>query len=335
MSNAEKNKQFLLYMDILGTEKKTDGDSEELSVIEELIDIFVKNNRQHHVEDIPTSPRKCYLIRSSIKPTNSNLENFSIPAWTAAYVRFENQLFYILKGANNCDEISIKLNEITKFDNELQLEKCETDNPTILSDTNLALIREITNHTHSIGIISFQKISPTISSYSDHISISMPFADNEFDSACNIGNLVSHASWLHHIALNKGMLMRGAITMGTLVHHGNKIFGNALNKAVSIEENVAVYPRVVIENEVVKLLPLNLRMFIEIDNDGLYYINYLKDKRYVDNKFKTLISTLLKDNLQSCKTPREMGIYAKWHWLANKFGYMFSHVLAQPTISIS
>lgn len=43
---------------------------------------------------------------------------------------------------------------------------------------------------------------------------------------------------IHAFALERGLLIRGAITKGSLPHEGNVILGKALNKAVFLEENI-------------------------------------------------------------------------------------------------
>jgi hypothetical protein len=330
-----ENTRILLYMDILGSRKIIDEESDKSAMIKELIDVFSKNNKEYCEENIPVSPRKCYLIKSSLLPSNNNHDKFSIPDWTGSYIRFENQLFYILKSASQCEEITGDLEVLARFDNELKTNEIELDQPKLLSDTELNTIKGIANHTHSVGLTKFSRVNPTISSYSDHISISVPFDSDKLNMISNIGNLISHASWLHHLALNNGFLMRGAITMGSLIHKGNVIVGIALNKAVTLEETVAIYPRVVIEKSVIKLITQYQApsLFLDIDQDGLYFINYLKDARYINKKFQQYISSLLCENLQTFDTDNLMGVYSKWHWLESKLRNVYAYIQALPEMS--
>jgi hypothetical protein len=49
---------------------------------------------------------------------------------------------------------------------------------------------------------------------------------------------------------NLGMLMRGGMTVGRLVHkRGGALFGTAMNKAYELESKLASYPRIVISEE--------------------------------------------------------------------------------------
>ncbi|HTG56249.1 MAG TPA: hypothetical protein VL943_08285, partial [Niabella sp.] len=48
---------------------------------------------------------------------------------------------------------------------------------------------------------------------------------------------------------NLGMMIRGGITIGDLIHEENgALFGPAMNEAYRLESNSAIYPRVVISN---------------------------------------------------------------------------------------
>jgi hypothetical protein len=51
--------------------------------------------------------------------------------------------------------------------------------------------------------------------------------------------------------LRAGFLTRGAVVLGPLCHCDNVVFGPALLSAVEIEENEAVYPRILISDAVV------------------------------------------------------------------------------------
>lgn len=329
--NESKDTRILLYMDILGARKIIDTDPNNSQVIQELIEVFSKNNKEYQEEDFPTQPRKCYLIRSSFLPQKNNLNLFTIPDWTAAYIRFDNKLFYALKGASQCDEIAIDSENILKFDDYFKINKIETNNPKLLIEADLEFITNITSHTHSVGLTSLKRISPTISSYSDHISISVPYENNHFNLIANIGNLISHASWLHHLALDKGFLMRGGLTIGSLKHIGNVIIGKALNKAVTIEENVAVYPRVVVEKVIGDFLMQDKRTapFVDMDQDGLYFINYLQDTRYVKIETIPQILNTIDNNIRIHCQSNLMGIYAKWSWLKSKSQNALYHILNQ------
>ncbi|UVM48546.1 hypothetical protein LOY38_19445 [Pseudomonas sp. B21-015] len=54
---------------------------------------------------------------------------------------------------------------------------------------------------------------------------------------------------------NLGMLMRGGMTVGKLVHkRGGALFGSAMNEAYAIESKLASYPRVVVSESAYRFL---------------------------------------------------------------------------------
>jgi len=143
---------------------------------------------------------------------------------------------------------------------------------------------------------------------------------------------MSYASWLHHLALKKGFLMRGAITKGWLWHEKGIIVGKALIEAVAIEEKVSVYPRVIVGNEIINLLSVGMRVLLSQDVDGLSFVNYPKDTRYVDPSFAKpddieKIYNVIKAKLNDKDIKDNMRKYSKWHWLATKFGLNMDHLL--------
>lgn len=81
--------------------------------------------------------------------------------------------------------------------------------------------------------------------------------------------------------------MRGAIVEGDFYHDEKFVYGKALVEAVNIEENVAIYPRIIIQKQIQELLP----QYCYQDNDGEYYLNsflYCSAMSYVGFKISLL-----------------------------------------------
>lgn len=175
------------------------------------------------------------------------------------------------------------------------------------------------------------KIIPEISSFSDHIVISLPeetkiIGDSFMDKRFVLDKLLEYGQFIHQRALESGMLVRGAITLGPLIHEGNVVIGTALNEAVKLEEKTAVYPRVIASSSIMNLLSSELQGFkgaipLIRDFDGLYYIDYLISIKFygleslavIFQKFRTHIENNL---LFFKEDPHRL---AKWQWLAYKF----------------
>ncbi|HGT2644513.1 TPA: hypothetical protein ACM2VO_003358 [Legionella pneumophila] len=309
--------RILLYMDILGSKNIILSQSDHTLVIKELIDQFSNLQQEYKEETINPEPRQCYL---AFTVTFNESEIFALEITNAAaYIRSEGKLYYSIPHLKKIDEIPLSAQELQAFDDKFNTGSIAPTAPRLLSLTDLDNIKLITKHEHSIGIKSLTKIYPTISNFSDHLIASVPYPSTETEFVFNIANLISYASWLHLLALEKGMLMRGAITAGDLFHRGNSIIGKALIEAVDIEENVASYPRVIISENLINIIPPHLRLFIEQDFDGLFFINYLRDSRYVKGDLYVKIQQIINNKLADIKLMADIRRAMKWQWLAKKF----------------
>jgi hypothetical protein len=90
---------------------------------------------------------------------------------------------------------------------------------------------------------------------------------------------------------NRGILVRGGLTIGDAFFSGSTMFGPAMIRAYELESRVAIYPRVVVDPAVVEALkrePLlkkdthqlsdeaaELRQLIRRDTDGVWFVDFL------------------------------------------------------------
>jgi hypothetical protein len=86
------------------------------------------------------------------------------------------------------------------------------------------------------------------------------------------------------------VLIRGSLTVGNLYFDANLIFGDALIRAYYLESDVAVYPRITVDPQLIQLYKETPRLWLDIhdyntdkeyvehhlrkDVDGVYYIDY-------------------------------------------------------------
>ena len=96
----------------------------------------------------------------------------------------------------------------------------------------------------------------TITQFSDSFVFSCP-ADNH--ASCTM--LLKCVYLIHLIYYcNLGMMIRGGISIGKLVHEeSGALFGPAMNEAYELESKSAIYPRVVISQETSTFLISNLK----------------------------------------------------------------------------
>lgn len=95
----------------------------------------------------------------------------------------------------------------------------------------------------------------TCTSISDCIIVSVPFDEDTFHQ--HLSALVSELSYIGSKLLLSGVSIRGSITVGKIIHaKSNLLLGPAYVEAYQLEENVAVYPRIILSEEIQKhILP--------------------------------------------------------------------------------
>ena len=169
-----------------------------------------------------------------------------------------------------------------------------------------------------------------VTTFSDSIVISYPTKTN--------GSLFIILINLIHLQLNllqQGILVRGGIAKGQVRHVQEMVFGPAMVSAYELESKYAVYPRIIVEKEVVDWEQDNYRKQVygaEYDIDDLmhllkkdeyndiYYIDILHQDQEVDQteeyeiilrKLRTTIITGLKSKNKS--------VVMKYIWLKNYF----------------
>lgn len=80
----------------------------------------------------------------------------------------------------------------------------------------------------------------------------------------------------------KGILLRGGIARGKLYRHpeGKFIFGPALVRAYHLAEHVAIYPRIVVDHDLVEILERHKEYWPgRWADDGVWFVDYLHDMR--------------------------------------------------------
>ena len=102
--------------------------------------------------------------------------------------------------------------------------------------------------------------------------------------------------------LEKNLLLRGAITIGSSFLDDVFVFGKALSEAYILESTAALYPRVIISKELAGIVYQNTSLLSPIsymcvlDRDGEYYIDYLSSTGRSKNQREELIKVALAYN---------------------------------------
>jgi hypothetical protein len=119
--------------------------------------------------------------------------------------------------------------------------------------------------------------------FSDSIVISYEYTENS-----QLYHTLIDLLYLSFELANQGFLVRGGVTIGRLVHTKDVIFGPAMVEAYDLESKKAIFPRIIIQKDVVdngvKYRQENhsasdelgyIEDIITMDEDGHYYIDYI------------------------------------------------------------
>jgi hypothetical protein len=160
------------------------------------------------------------------------------------------------------------------------------------------------------------------------------------DGEVNIGQAVSHevvdiclaqASLLEH-----GVLLRGGMAIGELSFNCKHVYGPALLKAVDLEKRIAIYPRIVADDQIHQHFSAAANRgepFIDTDFDGTPFLNYLVSDifcpfddlnnsqiHHVSEAIKTRIAAL--DEALSHERQKLL-------WLAHRYDKMLGNLMSK------
>lgn len=110
---------------------------------------------------------------------------------------------------------------------------------------------EIEEDAQKKGVENFDIIGKTNSTaFSDSIVVSVKVDNNANEMA---STLIANLAYIGAILLEKGILFRGGLTIGNIVHRENgTVFGQGLIDAFNLESNNAKYPRIILSDKLLK-----------------------------------------------------------------------------------
>ena len=220
-------------------------------------------------------------------------------------------------------------------------------NKTLDKDNN-DIEEEIDNIKEAIELIRFYfddndfSKSKVVTNFSDCIVIS--FKPEELSE---IYYTISDIQDLFMCLIFSNIICRGAITFGKLIHTENMVFGPALVEAYSLESKAAIYPRVLIESQIIDIAKKN-HAFHHSGFTELEYVNEMISKDSDDYLFVDYFSKSIShiteingfnfsqsDYIEKLKDIIELGlnaslknkeIHIKYSWMRNKFNKMINKI---------
>lgn len=186
-------------------------------------------------------------------------------------------------------------------------------------------IRTYTNSTRNKSLLGN---GSQITMFSDTVVFSIPKAES-----ARVLAMFRVLKRLQMSMLAKGILMRGSVVHGELIHTDDVIFGPALINAYNVESKSAVHPRIVIDPRVTYLYlrkngkPIGNQRIkdhdwertFDQDFDGTYFIDYFNEaNEYMPNisnsQYFSHMVKLIKKGLAS----QDTGIRMKYLWMNEK-----------------
>ena len=144
----------------------------------------------------------------------------------------------------------------------------------------------------------------------------------------------------------QGILCRGAITYGKLIHTEKVLFGPALAEAYLLESKAALYPRVILHKDIIDLageFPLqtnssddeiqSVMSLLEKDSDGMYYIDYfdkaqpeLNDPEYDFPEYIYKIGQKIRKGLMGSSSTYKADLKVKYRWMKERYNRLIDKV---------
>jgi hypothetical protein len=140
-----------------------------------------------------------------------------------------------------------------------------------------------------------------LSFFSDCVVWSYPVEKLGEDFAKALESIVLAFSYLQYELYERGIVLRGGISIGDFYADENKTFGYALVKAYELENKMAVYPRIVIDKEIVQRCQVSYELYQYLNKSltkdqrevcgivtEFYYIDLIKEIEETIKSFQTI-----------------------------------------------
>lgn len=175
----------------------------------------------------------------------------------------------------------------------------------------------------------------TCTCFSDSIIVSIKTSDGDINAI--LSTLIANISYIGSYIIQKGILFRGAITIGNIIHQDNGIIlGQGFIDAYNLESKLATFPRIVVSDKLIRELnyPLEAKrnrypyhQYLTRDTDGCIGFNQLKYFEVVQS-WTEMKEDILKDALNKTRKVIIEGldysfelpsVHSKYQWLKNKY----------------
>lgn len=199
---------------------------------------------------------------------------------------------------------------------------------------NLQLVK-IEEDAQKRGVENFDIRGKTnTTAFSDSIVVSVKVENNVNEMT---STLIVNLAYIGAILFEKGILFRGGITIGNLIHNEKgTVFGQGLIEAYQLETNSAKFPRIILSNKLIQKLnyPLQTKrnrypyhQYLERYEDGcvgfhqMIYFQVIESWTEMTNeKLKESLNIIRKVIIKGLDTSFENPrVYEKYIWLKTQY----------------
>ncbi|WP_413676779.1 hypothetical protein [Pantoea dispersa] len=160
----------------------------------------------------------------------------------------------------------------------------------------------------------FKEYGLDIIQFSDSIMISKIYERESFHE------FISSVSAYQKFLMRQGFLCRGGVAVNKHYSKSSFVFSPALIEAYKVESEKAIYPRVVVSEDVIDLVfpDKNYPPTLCKEYDGLFFINFLYGECI--STIEEFVSSIVTD----CLNSKNHSIIQKGIWLANYADYVLN-----------
>lgn len=230
----------------------------------------------------------------------------------------------------NFDEVEKILDEFTKMINI-----ADSHNASRLAHAHIAAKK------YNKDMITFDENKQNLTFFSDCVVWSYPMDEIKVEFIHPLMSIISSFVILQLALYSKGILVRGGVTFGDLYQKGNKVFGDALITAYTLEQKTK-YPRIAFDIEFLKLFDNKLLRLVQNEITfscpgscpGYFFIDLFKYVKFInqmlirwdkDEQGKDIFKKMLQGYVDSICTAIAYGqhftdpkIKEKYDWMKTK-----------------
>jgi len=142
------------------------------------------------------------------------------------------------------------------------------------------------------------------------------------------------------------ILCRGAVSIGKFIHTDEFLFGPGLVESYTLESKAAVYPRVILDRDIIEVGSSNgfldhtpkeeesyVKALLEKDSDGMYYIDYffkaqseLDDPDYDFPEYIEILGDIIRKGLMGSSHQGKADLRVKFSWMKERYNHMIDIV---------